>query len=261
MADYPKEILPRKEYLGKIETALLLEKQSNAVIGHWLNLEDCTRSRYIDESMGEEFAQLTNEALPQDKMVNLSCSLLGAVYGFVHFAYVPKAAGKISWDKSSDIADDMLVPDNYKTLSDYLVVAWEIKDLAGVKLPYIRSFDQKKQYDTAVKAVHEVQVNNKEELAVFDEWEKISQREGSKLRDVKLIGEVHVNHDPTNLNYWHFTIDLQPMDKDSELKYVKNGWQKNLANELFKILKSTYFEVGANYEAPVIESSVWMKAE
>lgn len=261
MAEYPKEILPRKEYLGNIDTALLLEKQSNAVIGHWLDLKDCTRQKYIDELMGKEFAQLTTDALPIENMANLSCSLLGAIYGFNHFAFVPKAAGKSSWDKCSDISDDMLVADNFRTLSEYLVVAWEIKELAGVKLPYVRSFDKKSQYESAVETIHKIQANNNEELAVFEEWEKIAQKEGSNLRDVELEGVIHVNHDPTNLNYWHFTIDLKPMDKEAELKGIKSGWQKNMANELFKILRLTFFEIDANYKAPEIEPSVWIKSE
>lgn len=242
-SEYPKHILPVIGWKIGIKASEILEICKSSIIGHRIDglISDCTENR-----MGE--LHLKCEFLPTKRIPNLSSNLLGAKFQLEDFRFIQKNAGKEKWDGVCQ-TEDLLKDENYEEQTgDMFVIAWNIDDLEGFSIPYKRNFPKKNLYDeikNKVLSSEEIYLVEYDKLPVDD----------NKVHYLDSEGEVHLTHEPTNLNYWHFTIDLFPLeDNEHPIKRADNAWQKMMADNVGDYLRKTFLLVPDHICPPKIDS-------
>lgn len=250
--DYPSEILPQQGWRQCICTQDLVERCPDAMLGHKLDgtLEQC---------INPEDDSIYMSVLPVDCIPNLSCSLLGTFFKVNHLHFLPDNEGKTPWEEGTVVGDEMMCKDNYNHYSDITVVGWKAREVQGKPLPYDHVFDKKTLYDAFKEAAKGIAELRKVEV-YLNEWEDLKKNPAnSKLKIAEVVGEARVNHDPTNLNYWHFTIDIYPAESDIKpLKNASKGWSRNIATNLCDFLRHCYEIIENDAQVAVIdEKSLW----
>lgn len=259
MADtnYPRNLISRRGWKKGIEAVDIINNCSDAIIGHWI---EGTYESCIDLTLGPGMERLKEESLPNKSVPNLSCSLLGALYLYEHFKYLPANDGKKLWDENTDVPDEMVSPDNYTILAKYFVVGWLIRNVHFYHIEYPHGFSKKKEYDAFKNKAEGVAEKRNIDAAYLKEWEELKFAVGSdKLRIAKLKGEARVNHNPTNLNFWHFTIDSYPAEDDVKaIANASDGWRYNMAANLADYLRRSFKYIEDSTDIPQIsDSSLW----
>lgn len=252
--DYPREILPQQGWRQCICTQDLVDRCPEAMLGRKL---DGTKEHCINP----EDNSIYMSVLPVDSIPNLSCSLLGTFFKVNHLHFLPDNEGKTSWEEGAMVGDEMMHEDNYNHFSDITVVGWKAKEVHGKPLPYSHVFDKKALYDAFKEAAKGVAELRKIEV-YLDEWEDLKKNPtNSKLRIAEVVGETRVNHDPTNLNYWHFTIDIYPAETDIKpLKDVSKGWSKSIAANFCDFLRHCYEIIENDAQvAKVEDNTLWVR--
>lgn len=217
---------------------------------------------FIDVSLGEDMPSLKMEALPIKRIPNLSCSLLGALFQLEHFHFRQENDGKKSWEEDADVPDAMLTNEaNFVYMPEVTVVGWKIAFVESCVIPYKHPFQKKSEYDAKKQGAEEV--GRKRGIDVYlKEWEELtSAPQNSRLRIADFEGRAQVNHVPTNLNFWHFTIDSYPAESDvSYLKKASEGWRENMAVNFADILRRTFIYITDTTDIPPIsDASIWEK--
>lgn len=256
---YPRNIISRKGWKKGIEAIDILNNCPNAIIGHWVKgtFDSC-----VDNSLGEGMERLSEEALPTKDLPNLSCSLLGALYMFEDFRFLPADEGKKPWVEDTDVPEEMITEKNFIILSNIIVVGWLISKVHLYRMKYPHGFSKKKEYDTLKEKAIEVARNRSINATYLKEWDDLVLAEGSQNQRVaELIGEARVNHDPTNLNFWHFTIDTYPAESDIKpIKNASDGWRFYMAANLADYLRRSFMYINESTTIPQItEKSIWEK--
>lgn len=254
---YPQEILPQPEWVQNISVCDILKCCSNAVLGHLLvgDYKQC-----VDDSLGEGMSFIRRESLPLERMPNLSCSLLGTCFLLEFFHFLPDNEGKEDWKTGMEITKELLSEDNYNYYPEITVVGWLLQALEGLPFPYPRKFAKQKEFvDFEVKAVAVAKDRNCE--IVQREWaELVEDKENQRLKIADFTGEARINHAPTKLNYWHFTIDLYAaIDNKNPLKKVSKGWSEKMATNLQDFLCNTFVLLTDEAQIPRIDNNFWAK--
>ena len=251
---YPSEILPQQGWRQCICTQDLVERCPEAMLGRKL---DGTKEQCINPEDGTIYLNV----LPVGSIPNLSCSLLGTFFKVDHLHFLPDNEGKTPWREGTAVGEDMLVEENYNHCPAVTVVGWKVKEVAGKKLPYNRVFDKQKLYNEFKKA-SEGSAELRKVVVYLDAWEDLKANPANaKQRIAELVGEARVNHDPTMLNYWHFTIDIYPTESDpNPLKNASDGWRRNLAANLCDFLRRCYEIIADESQvAAVGDQTLWLK--
>lgn len=256
---YPRNLISRKGWKKGIEAIDIINNCPDAIIGHWIK---GTRESTLDSSLGQGMERITEEALPSKDIPNFSCNLLGALYYFEHFKYLPTEDGKKPWEGDTDIPDEMITEKNFTIISNFIVVGWMIRNVHLYKMKYPHGFSKKKEYDALRDKAIDVAKKREVNAAYLKEWDDLILAEGNQNQRVaELIGESRVNHAPTNLNFWHFTIDTYPAEND--IKAIKNaseGWRFNLAANLADYLRRSFIFIDDSTDIPKItENTIWEK--
>lgn len=255
---YPRDILPQPKWIQSIIVGDILKSCPNAMLGHLLvgDYKQC-----IDDSAGKGMEFIRRDALPLERMVNLSCSLLGTYFMLHFFHFLPCNEGKKPWHSGMDISEELLSEENYNFYPEITVVGWPLHKVEGFSLPYPRKFAKQKEFenyqDEAVAVARE-----RERDIIQHEWaELVADEENKKLRIAEFDGETRNNHAPTLLNYWHFTIDLYSAnDNQNPLKKVSKGWGEKMATNLQDFLCNTFAFFTETSLIPRIEDEgIWVK--
>lgn len=255
---YPQEILPCHGWKQTMMVSDILKSCPKAVLGHLLvgNKEQC-----VDDSLGLGMETIRRDVLPLDRMANLSCSLLSTYFMLVFFHFLPDNEGKQTWKPDNVVTDDLLKEDNYNFYPEITVVGWYLGSLEHHPIPYPRSFAKVKEFHDFQEVATAVARNRKKEI-VQKEWQDLAEDEtNKKLRIADFTGEVRCNHDPTFLNYWHFTIDLYSADdNENPLKNTSKGWREKMGIWLQDYLCNSFMLLTEDEQvSKVTDKSVWEK--
>jgi hypothetical protein len=69
-----------------------------------------------------------------------------------------------------------------------------------------------------------------------------------------------VNHRPSNLNYWHFTLDVYPANKEGYIKEEEAKKEKSLLKKVGKqILRFSFQRYDSLTTIPKVNDSLWLK--
>ncbi len=256
---YPLDLVSRLSWKHSIQAEDIVACCPDAIIGHWL---EGPKERHLDFSLGDDMVALQPDSLPLVRIPNLSCSLLGALFHYDHFHFLQTNEGKTPWTGESDITDTMLTTDNYTYMPEITVIGWTINGVASYVIEYEHIFQKRSDYNN----VKNTSANNYKKRGIesvfLKEWENLKvDPNNDKRRIAELKGGVKVNHAPTNLNYWHFTIDSYPAESDIKpLKNASDGWRKNMAANLVDYLRRSFIYITEETAIPTItDTKVWEK--
>ena len=256
---YPHEILPKQNWREGVLSSEIISICQDAILGHMLNgqQEDC-----FDSSLGEDMLSILPEKLPLNRMPGLSCCLLGTSFILEHFHFLPNNDGKAPWHEGISVPEEIVNEDNYTYYPDVTVVGWQLKEIHEYKIPYIRKKKKKKEYEEFKDKVLAVSKKSNVAIIYLEEWEHLLENpEDKNYRIVNLFGEARVNHAPTMLNFWHYTIDLFPAENDAKpLTKVSDGWRFNMAENVCDILRRNFILISDDSDIPQIgDEKIWVK--
>ena len=244
---YPLHLLPQEDWMLQIKTDDILHLCENALIGRRFEGE---LHDFIDTSLGEDMPVLKDKALSFKDIPNLSTSLLGTLHKIEDFHFVQKERGSDNWTGGSvDISIFTPNTDFYRIEGNLVVLGWIIEELDGRKFPYQQPLPKKKNYDACIAKLKSAYP---EEDVYVEEYEKLAVNANNN-RVIEFEGTVKVNHIPTNLNYWHFTIDLYPKDNPTTpLKNSSGKWRAELCENVRDYLKYSFNILSDMMLPPVI---------
>ena len=233
--DYPKEILPYTHYRHFMRTGTLLSRYS-----------DLTLVRRIDCPEDDIFVKSNDgvkKEIDTNRLGNLfgwSVNLLGGRFNEKkHSAFNPdRARVRDIWDGKTEINPPVLNVDYGIIDSDFCMMYLKAKDFHGQTFPYFKSIKMEDYYPEAKRKAERIAKDFKIQGIVVSEF-RSKPESGADFK-----GRMLVNHYPTDLNYWHFQIDLyratdlrpiQQSDKPSgEIKRIKNQL-KRMVNEYYHL--------------------------
>lgn len=252
---YPQEILPQKEWSQAIMVGDILKESPDTLLGHLL-VGDYTHC--IDDSAGEGMEFIRRESLPLERMINLSCSLLGTYFILSFFHFLPDNDGKQPWKRGTEITEKLWAESNYNYYSNVVVVGWPLRQVENHPLPYPRKFAKQKEFaDYQNKAIADAEERNC--AIVQQEWANLAEDEENKsLHIANFTGEARCNHAPTMLNYWHFTIDMySAIDNKNPMKKISKGWSEKMGTTLQDFLCHSYVLLTSDAQVPKIANDIW----
>lgn len=255
--DYPREILPQKEWKQTVAVSDILKNCPDALLGHLLVGD---KQLCIDSSLGEDMCVIRRESLPLERMANLSCSLLGTYFALSFFHFLPDNVGRLPWKAGTCIVDDLLDEKNYNHYPEITVVGWYLRNIENHSIPYPRIFFKAKEFEAFQDAVAAIAKDKNEEI-VQKEWNDLLEDEDNKkLRIADFTGESRCNHAPTMLNYWHYTIDLYSADDSkTPLKKISKGWREKMGLYLQDYLCNSFLLLKEEAQvARIDDEHIWM---
>lgn len=261
MADYryPLEILPKETYRQEIDPAAIIEHQQRALLGHMLVGSE---NDSIDYSLGPDMPAIYQEALQIKRIPNLSCSLMGCCFCIENFHFLPQNKGKQPWIDDYQVEESLLEnKENYDYYPEITVVGWLLANIHLHPIPYKRSFGKKSEYDVFAQKARGVAENRKIDMYLA-EWNELKAKAtDNELPAAEVKGQARVNHAPTNLNYWHFTIDFYSAEDDTKpQKNISGAWRNNMALNLWDYLRHTFDVLKSEEQIPrITDQSIWLK--
>lgn len=261
MTKYPEELIPQESWEHEISVEDILNNNQDALIGRWV--KGC-KTDWVDYSLGEDMPILRDKAIDMARMLNISCSLLGALFLPEHFCFITQGKGSELWKESnySAIPQEEICENNYRIDKEIFVVAWSIHDIHGMMVPYSRTFADEGSYNLFAQNVKNVVENrtSDEDLRVVAEWNELK-RNNNGAYEAEIYSQLRVSHAPTYLNYWHFLVDAYPADDDDNAVLArKNAWQKSLTLNIWNALSSSIVIIEEGTDIPQLSSSLWSKS-
>ncbi len=266
---YPRAVLPQVGWKNPILSDDIIKSNKDAVLGHML---EGTEEKCIDKSLGEGMDSIRRDFLPLKRMANLSCSLFGTCFIAQYFHFLPQEKGEAKWNGNL-IEESLMDETNYRYIPEMIVVGWLLRAVHLMPLPYPRTFVCKTDYDRFMNEALPVAEERKIEI-IRQSWEELKaetkakqetdgENETNKTNDITLrvVGESHVNHDPTMLNYWHFTIDLYSAnDNKNAVNKISRGWREKMAINLQDYLCHNFFIITESTKiSSISDNSLWVK--
>lgn len=215
---YPLCILPQPIYQDLIGEDELWSKTNGLQIQRRC-AEDADRSVLTPEIFGNNLAEM-------------SVNLLGGAFLPEHVKFTPKGVKPFSTGIPFDYNG------NYSYHSDACGVYISITDIQGGTFPSVRKFPNSQEYEKVKEAIKEEDaataldskdsgMSDKERMvAVFRKKKGFS-----KGQDYTVEYRINVMHRPTNANYWHCQIEIDPA-----VKKDKAEWQKDALRALTNFL-------------------------
>lgn len=252
MSEYPERILPREKWRKGITGGEIVALCGKAVIGRRIDGRpaDC-----IDKSLGEDNMSLKIDALPLNRIPDLSTNLLGALFRLEDFVFIQKGEGKMPWNGRETVPASMLVGSNYeRQTGDMFVAGWLVCEVDKLPVPYRKTLPKKSDYEAFRKRVEADRAARTDVRTVYlEEYEKLPLNE-NRQRYCDAEGEVRIVHDPTNLNYWHFLVSLYPMDDHKHpISAAKTSWCRMMADNVGDFLRRTFCQLPEQMQPAAIE--------
>lgn len=190
---YPSCILPKVSYQAKLN------------IDDLVNNFDIFLLRRSNKKKSETFNELgilREDAIVGNEVPFLSMNLLGGLFKAKHCKYNPKMKTKATekWDGNKRIYLADFIND-YAVLPITSQIVYNVKDIHNIPVPF------------------SVSESNKDGKKLFEALK--AKKVGTRF---ELLGKTSIEHDPTNLNYWHAELVLWDFKSDPVVKY-KNEWQ------------------------------------
>lgn len=248
---YPVHIIPEEGWKKDIQCKDVIALCKEAVTGRRIDgaLKDC-----IDFSLGEDAVSLKEEVLPTDDIPNLSTSLLGTPFQLDDFHFRQIGNGQKNWEGRAIKLESFKIDEDYKYIkTDFFIVGWSMIYLNERPVPYNKVFNKKKEYTAFID---KIKATSEKEVSYIEEYENLQKNEDG-MPYAEFNGKIIINHIPTNLNYWHFTIDLYPIDTpDKPIKDTKKTWREMMAENVADYLRKSFYILPDMSTPPVIPNWV-----
>lgn len=210
--NYPFEIAPKKIYRKLISISQLVESTENLFVVR-------KSDKSVDEIFDRDFGIINEGVIEPTDVPGMSMNIIGGVFKLPHLPYriSHKEPGGKKWDGIQGI--DVL---NYAKVAEIEDIAtpifFNVNSLNGIKFPYVISDKILKRQVIESELVYATEGNN-----------------------MIIEGEIRVEHDPINLNYWH--VEMKMYDYNSPAKAVnsatstfKNKAAKHIVDQLLRVV-------------------------
>lgn len=240
-SDYPAHLIPDTRWKRRMDSDEILESCGEFCV---LRRIDGEVSTCINSDNGIEF--LTHDALRDSQAANLSMSLAGALLEVQDMRYIQKGEAQGDWDGQCVDAVNLICDNVTERPQPWFVVAWKASTIHKKEIPYKKGVNTQKDFERLkADSVRQVLIDTLEEY-------------NSALTPLR--GVTSLNHRPTNLNYWHFTLDIYPFDSKAPIMEVSSK-NKSFAKQVCKqLLRYSFMRIDRKYKFPKLRDSLWMKA-
>lgn len=189
MCEYPKRILPKREYVRRIDVDDLKEKCQQALLARRLDGGE-NHFHYIGGR------KILNEGVINEDVLNWSTNLLGGEFKTEDVCWRQKNEGSKEWnDETVDLC-------NYGGCYELTISAdcvfITISCLHKTIIPYKRKFGSRDDLRQYAENTSDITKD------VVEQW--------NAKDELDCRASIIVGHSPTMLNYWHMTIDITPKD-------------------------------------------------
>lgn len=246
---YPTVIVPQVGWRASITGDEIKSISGGLVVGRRI---DGTTEEMLDTSLGEDAVSLKPKAITKERVPNLSICLLGGPHLIDHFSFRQIGHGAARWDGEENVDVESAVNgvDYLMAGEQWFVVGWTVESVHRVSFPYKRVFAKEAMYKGFVDSINKLK---SPESIYLDEYKKLPV-EGGKGPIFKATGEIRLNHFPTRLNYWHYTIDAYSMENpDNPIMELKNAWQKDIAANILDQFNRTFSIISDPNGVPTIK--------
>lgn len=216
MSLYPDELIPQIKYKPEVSINDLRDKQ-DFLISRRIDgiFEDCT---YIQGGV----CRLKDDALDNfDEQLSLNMLGTGFMIDHTKFRQVKPASDK--WN--GEIVDKFKYAEQVEFIEPSFAAIYLASKVHQKRVPYDRTFDKKSYADDLEKKLNTIQ-------------DVAYKRLGDK--EMQLNAVVTLDHDSTNVNYWHIVMRLQPSECEEYVKNVKAVWRQTMMgivrDEVFRVI-------------------------
>lgn len=236
---YPINLVPQTNWRREIKADDLLEQVEDFCVIRRIdgNQEDC-----IDDVLGLPF--IKNNVLKTNDAINMSVSLLGALFLANHICFRQVGEGCAPWAGEQVEAETLVATHVEEIKQPHFGVIWFASQIHNKAVPYKKEFNKVSEYKDFKEKVQFVSG------IILEEFESYKNTENP------LQAMTRLNHRPTKLNYWHFTFDTYPADSREPL--MKSGsWRTRLLEKITKDILRFSFKLYEDCEVPTIPEQVW----
>lgn len=247
---YPKNLIPLEGWNNDIKADKILAVEEHSCIGRRFHGKI---SAYVEDGLDGN-PVLKETALAIDDIPGLSTCLLNTRFPYECFQYHQIGNGKNPWISGVVDLSEFTEGNDYKIVEEYCVIGWKIRNLHDKRIPYVRHFNKKKDFDSLVEKASLFDKDSADKRDVEEiericalSYEQLALEAKNCKRTLDTKASVVVKHAPNNLNYWHFTVDYYPVeDKGKPINGTK-GWKNMIAVHVRDILKKTGIPVSTSH--------------
>lgn len=189
MCEYPIRILPKEQYVRRIDVGLLHKECQTSLLARRLDAEECP-FHYIGGR------KLLNEGVINDDVLDWSTNLLGGEFKIEDVFWRQKGEGIEEWNDGD--VDICKYNGCYEHTKSSYCVFIAINSLHNITVPYKRVFGSKSDLEKYLEKTHDITVD------------AIEQQHAGYEQECRAT--ITIEHKPTKLNYWHMTIEITPKD-------------------------------------------------
>lgn len=199
--EYPEELVPKESYTLAMDFNAIMDDSCSLFVGRRMEgspneLEEIDDNLYV---MPDEVSENMVSKVP-----DMSMNILTTVSKIDYLKWQQTKNACEIWDgKIIDIKD--FVGDVNFIPSSYAII-YDARNLHGIKIPYTKSFNSKKEYMEGKK--------------YCDHVEELIDANFTKRTPYPFSAQSKLNHKPTNMNYWHVTLDIYEPGKE---RYTSNS--------------------------------------
>lgn len=246
VALYPIDLIPKVEWREIMCTDEMLAGMENFCL---IRRCDCSEDEGIDCKLvadgGSPF--LSHKALSDEHIANMSMSLLGALLQKDDIRFKQKEEAKEDWNGCDVDSKRLIEGFVVEVPMPWFEVVWGAKLLHNQPVPY-KKFIKGNEFDQLkadVKAIRNII------LTSFKDYDTSVD---------PLFALTKVNHRPSNLNYWHFTLDVYPANKEGCIKEEEAKKEKSLLKKVGKqLLRFSFQRYDSLTTIPKVNDSLWLK--
>lgn len=210
-AEYPIGLVPLPKYLQMIDLSSIIDASCPLFVGRRMN-GDPQGFVEIDDDlylMPNEISQELSGHVP-----DMSMNMLTSISKVDYLKWQQIKSASDSWDGSEIKVQDY--NDCVSFISSSYAIIYKASNLHNINIPYKKSFNSMKEYQEGKQYV--------------DYVEKLIDKNFQKSNEYDFTAISKLEHKPTNMNYWHVTLDIYEPDKDTFLKNNKGKYRKDICD-------------------------------
>lgn len=246
VARYPHDLIPQVAWKERMCTEEMLETMGDFCL---LRRCDCSEEKGIKIDMVAEGGSpiLTHDALTDQRIANMSMSLLGTLFQKDDIRFKQKEEAMADWNGGE--VDAVRLIENFveEVPEPWFVVVWLAGGLHNQEVPYKKGGIKQEDFEKFKEEVNTVSGIVLGTLAEYNAEEE------------PLYGVTKVNHRPSNLNYWHFTLDVYPATREGYIEEPQDNSEKKLLKKVGKQFLRYSFKRYEEVSIAQMKESLWIK--
>ena len=208
---YPIGLVPLPEYLQMIDLPSIIDASCPLFVGRRMDgypqgFVEIDDDLYL---IPNEISQTLTAHVP-----DMSMNMLTNISRVDDLKWQQIKPASDSWEGNEVNVDDFR--DCVSKVSPSYAIIYKASNLHNINIPYKKSFNSMKEYQEGKKYV--------------DNVEKLIDKNFQKSNEYDFTAISKLEHKPTNMNYWHVTLDIYEPDKDTFLKSSKGKYRKDICD-------------------------------